>query len=270
MTVEQVAERLLVSASKVSRIETGHRAATMRDIRDLCDLYGVADPGLRERMVRLLKEGSRPGWWQEYDLGFATYVGLEADAASISYFQSSIVPGILQTPAYARAVYEGDIEDYTPERIDEHIEVRMRRQALLARDPPLRIAVVLDEAVLHREVGGPVVMGAQLDRLVEVGGLPNVTIQVMDYKAGAHPAMDSNFNIIEYGNVAPAVVYVEGLMGWIYLERPQDIIRHKNVFEHLCAKALNPQESMELITAIRARHSRSEVLAAGDIPQCNA
>jgi hypothetical protein len=255
LTVEQVAERLLCSPSKVSRMETGHRGATARDIRDLCDLYGVSDPAQREKMARLAAEGKQQGWWQPYDLEFATYVGLEAAATSISNFQSIIVPGLLQTPEYARAMHEADVGEYTPERIETHVEVRMRRQNLLTRaDSPLQFSVVLDEAVLHRAVGGPAVMGAQLDRLIEAAKLPNVTIQVISYNTGAHPAMGSAFDVMDFGNTAPSVVYVEGLMGFIYIERPEDINRYRKVFEYLRTVALNSRDSVELMAKARAQH----------------
>ena len=257
LTVEQVAERLLCSPSKVSRMETGHRGATPRDIRDLCDLYGVSDPAQRERMTRLAAEGKQQGWWQSYELDFANYVGLEAAAISISYFQSSIVPGLLQIPDYIRAMYQSDYEEYAPEKIAEHVEVRLRRQNLLTRDPPLQMSVVLDEAVLHRTVGGPAVMGTQLEHLAEVAQRPHVTIQIIPYTIGAHPAMDSNFNILEFGDVAPSMVYVEGLIGWMYVERAQDISRYRQVHEHLRTVALDLQESIELISRVGALHQRA-------------
>jgi transcriptional regulator with XRE-family HTH domain len=251
LAVEQVAEQLLCSPSKVSRMETGHRGATQRDIRDLCDLYGVSDPAQRERMAGLAAEGKQQGWWQPYELEFATYVGLEAAATSLSYFHSTIVPGLLQTPEYARAIHKAGFAEYTPERIEEHVEVRMRRQTLLTReDLPLQLSVVLDEAVLHRAGGGPAVMGAQLDRLIEAAKLPNVTIHIIPYGTGAHPAMDNMFGILDFEDTAPSVVYVEGLMGFIYIERPEDVNRYRNVFEHLRTTALSPKESIELIESV--------------------
>jgi transcriptional regulator with XRE-family HTH domain len=263
LTVEQVAERLLCSPSKVSRMETGHGVATPRDIRDLCDFYGVTEDAERERMMQLAREGKQTGWWQGYDLDyFATYVGLEAEAVGIKYYQSTIVPGLLQTPDYARAMYEAGVPKFTPERIDEHIEVRLRRQRLLAQNPPLRLDVILDEAVLHRVVGGPAVMRAQLERLIEVSKRPNVTMQVIPYSAGAHPAMDSTFNILEFTGSVPSVVYVEGLVGWIYVERPQDIDRYQQVFEHLRTVALSPQGSIELLARIDAGYNNPAILAA--------
>lgn len=263
LTVEQVAERLLCSPSKVSRMETGHGVATPRDIRDLCELYGVTDEADRERLKLLAREGKQAGWWQGYDLDyFATYVGLEAEAAGIKYFQSTIVPGLIQTPDYARAMHEAGIPKFSPERIDQLIEVRLTRQRLLERDQSLRLDAMLDEAVLHRVVGGPAVMRAQLEQLIEVSKRPNVTIQVIPYAAGAHPAMDSTFNILEFTGGVASVVYVEGLVGWIYVERPQDIDRYQQVFEHLRTVALSPQDSIKLLARIVAEYNNSVILAA--------
>ena len=257
-TVEQAASQLMFSMSKLSRMETGHGIATLRDIRDLCDLYGVTDEAERDRMMSLALEGKQAGWWQGYDLDyFATYVGLEAEAVEIKYYQSAIVPGLMQTPAYARAMHEAGIPKFTPERIDQLIEVRLTRQRLLVQKQPVRLEVVLDEAVLHRLVGGPAVMKGQLDRLIELSDEPNVSMQVIPYSAGAHPAMDSTFNILEFTGSVPSVVYVEGLVGWIYPERPQDIARYQEVFEHLRTVASNQHESIELIARIGAEYKNS-------------
>ena len=263
LTVEQAAERLMFSMSKLSRMETGHGVATPRDVRDLCDLYGVTDQAERDRMMALAREGKQSGWWQSYDLDyFATYVGLEAEAVEIKCYQSTIVPGLLQTPDYARAMHEAGIPRISPERIEELIEVRLMRQRLLAQDPPVRLVAVLDEAVLHRAVGGPAVMRAQLNWLIQASNRPNVTTQVIPYTAGAHPAMDSTFNILDFAGSVPSVVYVEGLVGWIYVERPQEINRYQQVFEHLRTVALNPQESRDLLMRIGAKYDDSTILAA--------
>ncbi len=243
-------------------METGHGLATPRDIRDLCDLYEVADKAERDRMMRLAREGKQTGWWQSYDLDyFATYVGLEAEAARIKYYQSVIVPGLLQTPDYARAMHKANVPKIPAERIDELIEVRLTRQLLLAKNPPISLEVVLDEAVLHRLVGGPVVMRAQLGRLVEAAKQPNVTIQAIPYAVGAHPAMDSTFNILEFAGSVSSVVYVEGLVGWLYVERSQDVARYQQVFEHLRSVALNPQESIELLERVARGYSDPAIIA---------
>lgn len=266
LTVEQVAERLLCSPSKISRMETGQRGATLRDVRDLCEIYGVTDESRAAYLMELARESKQQGWWQSYDLDYATYVGLEEAAVSLRYFQSSIIPGILQTPAYARAMHEGGFQEYPPGRIDEHVDVRMRRKRLLTRDPPLQVSVVLDEAVLYRVVGGPAVMAEQLNHLAELAKLPSVTIQVIPFSAGAHPAMDSMFDILDFGESAtPSLVYVEGLMGLLYLERTQDISRYALVFELLHAAALTPKESIELILEMYARHHSAALLEMRDM-----
>lgn len=258
LTVEQVATELLCSPSKVSRMETGQRGATARDIRDLCELYGVTDPGERARMTSLAAEGKQQGWWQSYDLDyFATYVGLEESATSVKQYQSTTIPGLLQTPDYVRAMSDVLVPDVPGERADVLVEVKMRRQGRLAGDPPLPVRIVLDEAVLRRAVGGPAVMAAQLDRVVAATREHQVTVQVIPFSAGAHPAMDSTFTILDFTEPVASVVYVEGLVGWIYLERPYDVARYEQVFEKLVSLALDPQESVELIAHISAEFRRA-------------
>lgn len=248
LTVEQAAEQLMFSMSKLSRMETGHGAPSRRDIRDLCALYEVTDEAERKRMMNLAVEGRQAGWWQSYDLNqFADYVGLEADAVSVKNYQSILIPGLLQTPDYARAVNEAVIPQPDPERLEEQTEVRLRRQDRLTQDPPLRFGVILDEAALHRVIGGPAVMEAQLRHLAELSQLPNVTLQVIPFSAGAHPAMDSTFNVLEFADAVPGVVYVEGLVGWVYMKRSRDVERYARVFERLCHIALPSRESVELI-----------------------
>lgn len=256
LTVERVAELLLCSPSKVSRMETGQRGATLRDIRDLCRIYGVTDESQVAYMTELAREGKQQGWWQSHDLDldFVAYVDLEQAATATSYFQSSIVPGLLQTVDYMRGMYAGGLPGkITPERADELMKVRFRRQEILTGDPPLPLHTVLDEAVLHRVVGSPATMAAQLEHLKVVANLPNVTLQVLPYAAGAHPAMDSMFNILEF-DVVPPVVYVEGLMGMLYIEREAEVTRYRQIFEYLRNIALDPQETIALVSEIAAEH----------------
>ena len=259
LTVEQVAEQLLCSPSKMSRMETGHSAPSLRDIRDLCGLYGVTDEAERNRMMWLAREGKRQGWWQPYDLPYSTYVGLEAEATSIRTFQPSVVPGLLQTEEYARAVHdaaepESSITELTPDVVEQRVKARLRRQRLLTEVNPLGFWAVLDEAVLHRVVGGPKTMEIQLGHIVELAALQNVTIQIVSYSAGAHPAPGSMFNILTFGTAVADVVYVEGLAGWIYIERPEDVSRYSRVFSRLCDMALDETESIDLVTKIQRRY----------------
>lgn len=276
LTVEQVAEQLLCSPSKVSRMETGQRAATLRDVRDLCGIYGVTDQAEITRLMDLAREGKQQAWWQPYDLDyFATYVDLEQAATGLAYYHTTVVPGLLQTVDYARAMFawslptgqlaahfaehpqdrRDNLIEYTPERRDQLIDVRLRRQRhLLTRDPAPDLVAVLDEAVLHRMVGGPAIMGAQLRHLVEVSAMSNLALQVIPFGAGAHPAMDNIFTILQFDDPAPSIVYVEGLMGWLYLEREQEVARYGQVLEHLRSVALSPQETTELIKEISVRY----------------
>ena len=251
LTVEQVADRLLCSPSKVSRMETGHGIATSRDIRDLCVLYDVTDAAERDRMMTLAREGRRRAWWQPYDLAYATYAGLEAEAVAISAFQSSVVNGLLHTADYARAGHEGAMPRLDPDRIDLQIEAKLTRQRILTQDDPPRFHVVLDEAALHREVGGRRVMAEQLAKILQVAALPNVVVQVLPYDRGAHPAVESNFTILELPNPAPGVVFVEGLLGSTYLERPDDLTRYHEIFSRLQSIALNPKDSAGLMAKLQ-------------------
>jgi transcriptional regulator with XRE-family HTH domain len=257
LTVEQAAERLLFSMSKLSRMETGHGVATARDIRDLCDLYGVTDQAERDHMSQLAREGKQQGWWQDYDLPYSTYVGLEAEAITIRDFQSSVVPGLLQTADYARAGHEGAMPRLSPEEIERRIEAKLTRQNLLLQAAPPAFQTVLDEAVLHRVVGGPRVMGVQLEHLIEAADLPNVTIQVIPFILGAHPGVESNFNILEMPAPTPGVVFVEGLVGSIYLERPEELKRYQHIFERLQTIALSPKDTIALIAKIRERSTKA-------------
>jgi transcriptional regulator with XRE-family HTH domain len=252
LTVEQVAAQLMCSLSKVSRMETGHRNATLRDVRDLCDLYGITGQAERDRLMTLAREARQQAWWQAYDLVYSTYAGLEAEAVAIDDFQSSVVPGLLQTADYARAGHLGALPLLEPEEIERQIEAKLTRQQILTKAEPPRFRAVLDEAALHRLTGGQDVMKAQLDKLVEVADLPNVTIQVIPFTRGAHPGVESNFNILRLPATS-GVVFVEGLVGSIYLERPEDLERYDRIFAYLQDRvALSPKDSIDLIAHMRA------------------
>jgi transcriptional regulator with XRE-family HTH domain len=246
LTVEQVAEQLLCSPSKVSRMETGHRGATQRDVRDLCALYGVNDPDERDRMMRLARESKQQGWWQSYDLQYSTYVGLEAEAISIGSFHS-VIPGLLQTPDYARAGDEATIPRLPDAQIDQMIEAKLKRQSILTQANPPSFAAVIDEAALRRVTGGPEVMVEQLGKLLATADLPNVTIQVLPFAAGMHPALESNFNILELPDPASDLVYVEGLAGSTYLERDADLDKYREVMARLQSLALSSADTIGLM-----------------------
>jgi transcriptional regulator with XRE-family HTH domain len=251
LTVEQVAERLLCSPSKISRLETGQRGASPRDIRDLSELYQVTDPDQRQYLATLAREGKEQAWWQSYDLPHSTYIGLEDEAVSIRIHHASVVPGLLQIPQYARAVYEAAMPRLAPEALDQQLEARLTRQHLLTKENPPQVLVVLDESVLHRIVGGPAVMRAQIERITEVSHLPNVTVRVIPYRAGALPGVHDKFIILGFSAEAVSdIVFVEGLVGDLYLERQADVSTYHQAFRALCAIALSPDETNDLITKI--------------------
>lgn len=254
LTVEQVAERLLCSPSKVSRMETGHGVATLRDIRDLCQLYDVTDEAARDRMTRLAREAKQHGWWQQYDLPYSTYVGLEEEATFIKIFDSAVVPGLLQTSEYAWALHEASIPKHDADTITRWVQARATRQQILTRPEPPSLHAILDEAVLHRVIGNHGIMRAQLGRVADATALPNVTIQIVPYESGAHPALDSIFTILEFLRPTPDVVYVEGLVGYLYIDQPRDVRRYNEVFERMRTMALNPQKSLVLLREAIAEH----------------
>ena len=251
LTVEQVAQQLECSTSKISRLETGQRGASPRDIRDLCEIYGVQDASRREHLAALAREGRDQAWWQPFDLPYATYVGLEAAAIQISDYEPGVFPALLQTPAFARAVHEGALPRLSPEVIGQRIESRRLRQEVLNREDPPHLKAVIDEAVLHRPVGGPAVMREQLQVVAEAADQPYVDVRILPFKAGVHPALNSTFVILEFVDPVPGVVYVDGLVGQIYLEREQDFDRYKEVFERLWELSLSAQESKALLTKSR-------------------
>jgi transcriptional regulator with XRE-family HTH domain len=256
LTAEEVTGRLLFSPTKLSRIENGQSGASPRDIRDLCDLYEVTDPGQREHLMTLAREGKQRGWWQDYDLPYATFVGLEAEAVSINVYQSGVLPGLLQTEEYARAMLRAEVPPFSPQKLEQLLQARLTRQALLAQSAGPDYHAILDEATLHRRVGGPAVMSAQLERIRESAQRPNVTVQVISFETGAHPAMESVFSILNFEQpLVSDIVYVEGLVGNIYLERPTDLERYRTIFSHLRTIALNPSDSISLLTRIATSYS---------------
>jgi transcriptional regulator with XRE-family HTH domain len=266
MTVDQVAAELLCSPSKVSRMETGQRGATARDVRDLCALYGVSDADEQERLMTLAREGKQQGWWHSLALPYTTFVGLEQEATSITIFNSAVVPGLLQIADYTRAIHLVGIPRLDDAAIEERIEERRTRQQVLTREGPPQVEVMLDEAVLHRPLGGAAVMREQLDRVLTVAKYPNVTVRVMPFQVGAHPALESNFVILEFAGQAPAIVYVEGLVGQIYVERQQDVDQYLVAVSKLRDMALSPQDSAAFVANFRDAYinelaGRRQVLA---------
>ena len=252
LTAEDVAARMEVSPAKISRIETGARGVSIADVRFLCDLYAVSTEE-RDRLLTLTRESKRRSWWQQYGLpeSLATYIGLEDAAVSIQQYETSIVPPLLQTQEYAHALVSGAGFYAMPEQ-EQLVQARMTRQEILTANPALQLWAVIDEAALHRMVGGPEVTRAQLQALAERSRAKNITLQVIPFAAGAHPGLNSSFIILHLEEVQD-VVYVEGLIGNFYLQSPADIVRYRRTFDELRAVALGPQDSRKLIDAVAGR-----------------
>jgi len=256
LTVEQVADELLCSAAKISRIETGAggRGVNPRDVRDLCQLYRV-EGAEREHLMALVKESKQQTWWQELDLPYKPFIGLEAAAVSIRDYESGLVPGLLQTQEYARALIEGMVPRLGADMVQQSLDARLKRQEILTRESPTRLHAIIDEAAVRRVVGGPEVMREQLAALIERAALPNVTVQLIPFEAGAHPGQDSTFMILEEPTGAD-VVYIEGLVGNVYLERPADLERYTDVYDDLRSIALGPKDSVARFRLIERSYQR--------------
>lgn len=256
LTVEDVGDKLLCSATKISRMETGARRPSLRDVRDLCGIYGVDEPTSAE-LMRLAREAREQGWWMEYDdLKLNPYIGLEQAATSITCFTMYHVPGLLQTDDYAQAIIKGIAPKIDPKIHQERVEARLRRQQLLERDNPPRYRVLLDEAVLHRPVGGAAVMAAQLGKILEMERDAKATVQIIPFDIGAHAAQDSNFVLLDFDDpVLPPVVFVEGLINHQYHERKLDLERYREAVEYLRDSALSPRDSVLRIAEMQRAYA---------------
>ncbi|MEO3809649.1 helix-turn-helix transcriptional regulator [Sphaerisporangium sp. B11E5] len=253
LTMEQVSDRLGWSITKISRIETCKVGVTPKDVGRLVGLYGLS-PVKFDEIMELARDAQKKGWWQAYgDLPseYATYIGLEAEAASIRCYAPEIIPGLIQTEDYARSVIRNSLVITPPGEIERRVDVRMTRQNLLSRPVPLHLWAILDEAVLRRTVGGTAVMNHQLRHVLKLAESPHVTFQVLPFAAGAHAATSGAFTILEFPDHGDLdVVFLENLTGGLYVEREVDVYRYTLAFDHLRAKALDPEDSYRLIAEI--------------------
>ncbi|MEU9667613.1 helix-turn-helix transcriptional regulator [Streptomyces bobili] len=244
--------------SKVSRIETGTSSTKPADVRLLLDAYGVDDAQLRELMLALagsVEGDGREHWWHAYrgvlPPTYRDFISLESQASAMRTLETTVVPGLLQTPAYARAVTRAAVEGLDEDRLDTLVEVRLARQDVLRARPPLRMDAVLDEAVLRREVGGPEVMAQQLERLVEAARLPQVRLQVLPFSAGAHIGVTGPFVIFSFSSASDLdVVVLDHLTSSLYLERKEDVQAYTEAFNALRAHALSPGDSLDYLAAL--------------------
>jgi transcriptional regulator with XRE-family HTH domain len=253
MTLEQVAQRFDWSVSKASRMELGRVPITRRDIADLLDLYGVTDEEQRDSLLAIARTGRDRDWWHRYDdllpRPFSIFLSFEVDATSISTYESLLVPGLLQTADYVRALTRAARLQDSDEEIERRVEVRLRRQEILRRESPPQLWAILDEAAIRREIGGADVMRAQLKRLLEMGKRPEVTLQVIPFTAGAYVSMDGGFILLGFDNPRdPDVASVDLLTRSLHLEDHEEVDRYRKAFEHLRAVAASPTDSARMIT----------------------
>ncbi|MFJ8199976.1 helix-turn-helix domain-containing protein [Streptomyces sp. NPDC096152] len=259
MTAEEVAERLLVSQSKISRLENGRRSISQRDVRDLCGVYEVEDHRIVDSLMQMAKDSRQQGWWHSFgDIPYSVYIGLETDAASLRVYDPQVVPGLLQTRQYAEALIAGALPETASADIEKRVQVRMRRQERIsAAENPLRLWTVLDEAALRRVVGNRSLMRDQLEHLVEQSNLPHVTVQVIPFDMGSHPGLNGQYAILEFPDAADSsVVYIEGVTSDLYLEKANDVQKYSVMYEHLRAQALNVEQSRQFIADIAKDYAR--------------
>ncbi|MFC7841136.1 helix-turn-helix domain-containing protein [Streptomyces sp. NPDC057382] len=241
--------------SKVSRIETGTSGVKAADVRLLLDAYGVADSPLRELLTVLAGSDDSAGrhhWWHAYrgvlPPTYRDFISLESQATAMRTLETTVVPGLLQTPEYARAVTRAAVGNVPEDRLDTLVEVRLARQDVLRADPPLELSAVLDEAVLRREVGGPGVMARQRERLVEAARLPHVRLRVLPFAAGAHIGVTGPFVILSFSSTSDLdVVVLDHLTSSLYLERKEDLRAYTEAFNSLLIHALSPEDSLDFI-----------------------
>jgi len=256
LTQESVSRHFEWHAAKVTRIETARVAVTPRDVRDLLTLYGVEDGAYREALVELARSSRQRTWWTDYRdiMRAGNFVGLEQEASSMRAWEPVLMPGLLQTEGYMRALLRNGRPLDTPAAIDRRVTLRLKRQGRLTAANPLTLSAIVDEAVIRRTIGGPVTTDEQRHHLIDMAQLPNVTVQVVPFDAGEHPFLGGSAALLEFRETTHLdVVYLEGLAGDYYEEQPAEVARYREQFERLSAMALDPRMSVKLIESLLDR-----------------
>ncbi|MFF0177281.1 helix-turn-helix domain-containing protein [Micromonospora profundi] len=243
------------SESKISRMELGRVGFKERDVADLLTLYGVTDGQEREALLKLARDANSPGWWHRYGdvlpSWFQSYLGLEAAAALIRSYEVQFVPGLLQTPEYARAVVLLGHSAADVAEIDRRVALRMQRQEILRRDRPPQLWVVVDEAALRRPIGGVEVMRGQIEALIEATRSPHIRLQIIPFAAGGHAAAGGAFTILRFGDQElPDIVYIEQLTSALYLDKRDDLEYYAVAMERLCVEAEPPERTPEILARL--------------------
>jgi hypothetical protein len=255
VTREQAGWEIRASESKISRMELGRVPFKARDVADLLTLYGIGDGDDREALLRLAQQASAPGWWRRFgDVvppWFLSYLGLEESASLIRTYEVQFVPGLLQTPDYARAVIRLDHDGAPEEEIEKRTELRRHRQNVLHRATPPHLWAVIDEAVIRRRIGTRAVMREQVESLIEASRQPNVRLQIIPFDAGGHAPAGCPFAILRFPERGlPDVVYVEQLTSAIYLDKPVDVDHYALAMERACLKAEPPDRTAAILAGM--------------------
>lgn len=263
LSKEAVGKALDVSPSTVYRWEDARSQPRLRMLTRILDLYDAEEPA-RGRILALAGEENGHGWWQPYEdhltEELAMLIQMETVARVAHTFEASLVPGLLQTEDYARAVIEGRLP-HEGRELEQRVKIRMGRQEALSRDPAMSLWVIVDEAVLRREVGGPDVMRSQLQRLVEAANEPHITLQVLPFDIGAHAGTRGSFTLLDFPEAESlgSVVYIESMAGGLFVDHADDVSRFRDVLDRLRVAALSPSETAALLTTLASEAPRKEV-----------
>lgn len=258
VTRDQAGYILRGSGSKISRLELGRVSFKDRDVADLLTHYGVTDEAQRTALITMAKDANLPGWWHRYDdvlaQWFETYVGLEEAATLIRTYEVQFVPGLLQTEDYARAVIQAGRPDLSSDELERRVHLRTARQKVVTRPDGPKFWAVVDEAALRRPIGGAKVARAQIQRLLELTENPNVTVQIMPFKFGAHAAEGGAFSILRFPEPdLPDIVYVEQLVSALYLDKREHLDRYGQSFDRLTVDSQPPSNSIQAMARMLAR-----------------
>jgi len=255
MSYEQAAQAIYSSEWTIRRMERAEGGLKPLTVKSLLMAYGVTDPGEIDAFLSLSRDASKPGWWHSYDdvlpPWFRVAVGLEESATLIRAYEPQVVPGLLQTEGYIRAITAASFPAATDDFTERTVALRLARQQLLRRPDPPEYCVVLDETVLRRPIGGHKVMRAQLEHLIKAAEQPKVTIQVIPFAVGWHPALYGMFNIFRFPAAQlPDIVYTEALTGAYYLNKPDESARYTEALDRMCAQAASPDHTVTILRDI--------------------
>jgi hypothetical protein len=236
-------------------LELGRVSFKERDVADLLTMYGVNDEEEREGFLTLARQANTPGWWHKYDdvlpSWFEMYIGLEQAASSIRAYEAQFLPGLLQTGEYARAVVMLGHSQASVDEIERRVALRVKRQELLTQPHAPHLWAVIDEATLRRPIGGPQVLRAQVQHLIEVAQLPNLSLQIVPFFLGGHAAAGGPFTILRFSDPdLPDIVYLEQLTSALYLDKRSDVDHYMAVMDRLCAEAEPPTETIKFLYRI--------------------